>query len=118
MKKLITGAIAGIFAFVVIVGGLYMLLPEEDRDHLNPLIPKENLYVRINESPVPVGPRFEYTLTGYTDEGEKREVTFSAGKVLKENAYLKIVVKGSFVEEWEELSFEQLPEKIKEKLGE
>lgn len=109
----------GIILFLtIIIAGIFTIIPKEDRDHINPFIPEEQVYVQINKAPVSNGPRYEYTLTGYNKDGEEREVTFSSGKVLKEQAYLKITAKGSFVEEWEEVQGIELPEKVKHRLSE
>ncbi|WP_026558827.1 YxeA family protein [Bacillus sp. J37] len=102
---------------VVLLVGFFTVVPKEDRDHINPLVPKEDVYVQINEDAVPKGGRYEYTLTGYNEEGEEKEITFDSGKILKENAFLKVTVKGAFVEEWEEVQVEDLPEKVETKLN-
>ena len=107
-----------LFLTIIIWQEFLRLYQKEDRDHINPFIPKEQVYVQINKAPVSNGPRYEYTLTGYNKDGEEREVTFSSGKVLKEQAYLKITAKGSFVEEWEEVQGIELPEKVKHRLSE
>lgn len=100
-------------ALVVILVGLYIIVPEEERDLINPFIPKEAVYVQINEEPVPDGPRYAYTLTGFTEDGKEKEITFTSGKVLKEDAFLQVIVKGSFVEEWKEIQIEESPKKVK-----
>lgn len=38
---------------------------------------------QIRQHPI-VGRRYEYTLTGYNEDGEEKEVTFSSSRVLKE----------------------------------
>jgi uncharacterized protein (TIGR01655 family) len=106
-----------IIVLVVVFVGFITIVPEEGRDHINPFIPKEEVYVQIYEAPVPDGQRYEYTLTGYTEDGEEKEITFTSGKVLKEKAILKVIVKGSFVESWEEIQPEKLPENVIEKLN-
>ncbi|MFS8651473.1 MAG: hypothetical protein FWJ66_06075 [Caldibacillus sp.] len=67
--KTVTGMI---IVGILLLIGVFQFVPQEDRDHLNPFIPKEAIYVQINESPVPDRQRYAYTLTGYTDKGEKR----------------------------------------------
>lgn len=115
MNKIVKTTVGVTTALIVILVGFFTIVPKEDRDHINPFIPKEVVYVQINEEPVPDSQRYEYTLTGYTEDGKKEEITFTSGKVLKENAYLKVVIKGSFVEEWEEIQVEELPERVLEK---
>ncbi|MED0664394.1 YxeA family protein [Geobacillus thermodenitrificans] len=112
MKKII----GIIIALVVVFVGFFTVVPEEDRDHINPFIPKEVIYVQIYEDPAPHGQGYKYTLTGYTEDGEEKKITFTAGKVLKEKAILKVNAKGSFVEKWEEVQPEELPEKVRGKM--
>ncbi len=81
---------------VAIVG--FMALPNEVTDRLNPLVPKDEIFVQITESGTPQSPGgYDYTLAGFNAEGEKREVTFYAGKELRKNAFLKVYAKGSYV---------------------
>ncbi|MCM3707945.1 MULTISPECIES: YxeA family protein [Cytobacillus] len=105
-----------LFAIVILIAGLFIIVPKEDMDHFNPLIAKDEVYVQINEEAVPKGSRYEYTLIGYNEEGEEKEITFGSGKVLRENAFLKVEVKGSFVDEWEEVQAGELPAKAAAKL--
>lgn len=112
MKKII----GVLLVFIVLIIGFFTIVPKEDRDHINPLVPKEEVYVKINEEGTPKGGRYEYTLTGYNEDGEEKEITFDSGKVLKENAFLKVTVKGTFVEEWEEVQVGDLPEKVETRL--
>ncbi|KAF0818153.1 DUF1093 domain-containing protein [Bacillus sp. ZZV12-4809] len=109
--------VAVLFALVILLIGLFTFVPKEDRDHINPLVPKDEVYVQINKDTVPKGARYEYTLTGYNEEGEEKEITFGSGEILKEKAYLKVTVKGSFVEEWEEAQAGELPVKVETKLN-
>ena len=113
MKK----TMVGIVVIAVLAAGFLAILPEEERDLLNPLVPREEIYVQINKPGTPRGAGgYDYTLPGYTAEGEQREVTFYAGKKLREQAYLKVTAKGAYVETWAEVQFEQLPEKAKRQL--
>ncbi|MEI4790638.1 YxeA family protein [Bacillus sp. FJAT-53060] len=97
----------------VIIGG-FIALPNEISDRINPLVPKKVVFVQINESGAPRSPAgYDYTLTGFTEDGEETVVTFYAGRELKKNAYLKVYAKGSYIETWEEVQPEALPEKVK-----
>ncbi|MCM3716774.1 YxeA family protein [Fictibacillus phosphorivorans] len=113
MKKLL----GVLLVLVVLLVGFFTVVPKEDRDHINPFVLKEDVYVQINEEAVPKDGRYEYALNGYNEKGEEKEVTFDSGKVLKEDAYLKITVKGDFVEGWEEVQGEDIPESVKAKLN-
>ncbi len=58
--------------------------------------------------------QYEYTLISYNKTGRKKEIKFKTSRKLKENAYLKLeVLSISGVHSWEEVSYEELPEKIK-----
>lgn len=105
-----------LLTLVVMLVVFFTLAPEVERDHINPFVPKEEVYVQINEEPI-VGRRYEYTLTGYNEDGEEKEVTFSSSRVLKENAILKVKAKGSYVENWKEVQIDELPDEVETKLN-
>ncbi len=59
--------------------------------------------------------KYEYTLTTYDDYGKKKTLSFKTSRVLKEDAYLNLktmVTRG--VVSWQEVSFEDLPEKVQD----
>jgi len=54
--------------------------------------------------------RYAYELTGYTDEGKSKQLSFTASKPLQQGAFLKLYVttlRG--VTHWEEVSANDLP---------
>jgi len=57
--------------------------------------------------------KYEYTLECYTENGVKKEVKFKTNRELREGAYLKLEVRSLGVHSWEEVSLEELPEKVK-----
>lgn len=116
MKKVVKITVGIVLALVVILVGFFTLVPEVERDLINPFVPKEEVYVQINEDPIDAR-RYEYTLIGYTEDGDKKEVTFSSTRVLKENAFLIVTTKGVYVEKWEEIQVEELPDRVKEQLN-
>ena len=59
--------------------------------------------------------KYEYTLDCYNESGKKKEIKFKTSRELKQDAYIKLIVRISGVHAWEEVSFEQLPNKVKEK---
>ncbi|GLY08828.1 YxeA family protein [Pseudobacillus badius] len=62
--------------------------------------------------------RYEYELPAFDKNGKEKTVTFTSQKQLREQAYLKLYVKGSKgVTSYEEVKKEEMPEKAKEKLG-
>ncbi len=64
------------------------------------------------------GMKYLYTQPAYDDKGNAKDVTFGSNKVLREGAYLKLTlspVRG--VTDWEEVSFEDMPDKVREKFS-
>ncbi len=99
---------------IIIVGTVLMY--REDLDRFNPFFTKEYVYVQINEQPEPDEPdgkRFKYQLTGFNDEGKKRNVNFSTSSELEQGTYLKVMAKGQYTEKWEKIEDDSLPKNIK-----
>ena len=60
--------------------------------------------------------RFEYTLDAYNEKGNSKEITFKTSRELKEDAYLKLdVMLTRGVKSWEEVQYDELPDKVQEK---
>ncbi|HFJ9442191.1 YxeA family protein [Bacillus sp. BLCC-B18] len=61
---------------------------------------------------------FEYKLKGFDKDGKEKELEFNAQKNLRKDAFLRVYhsdKKG--VSAWEEVKKDELPAKVKEKLG-
>ncbi|MBO1581954.1 YxeA family protein [Bacillus sp. XF8] len=61
---------------------------------------------------------FEYKLPGFDEDGEEKTMEFTANKNLRKDAFLRVYYseeKG--VKSWEEVKKDELPAKVKEKLG-
>ena len=56
--------------------------------------------------------KYEYTLDCYNETGKKRELKFKTSRELKEDAFLKLEVKTFGVHSWEEVQYNELPEKV------
>lgn len=57
--------------------------------------------------------RYEYKLPAFDKDGNQKTFTFSADKQLRENAYLLLFVKdGKGVTSYQEVTAEELPEKV------
>lgn len=56
--------------------------------------------------------KYEYTLDCYNENGKKRELKFKTSRELKEDAFLKLEVKTFGVHSWEEVQYNELPEKV------
>ncbi|VXB58702.1 conserved hypothetical protein [Exiguobacterium sp. 8H] len=61
--------------------------------------------------------RYIYTQSAFTEEGDQKEVTFTAGKELREGAFLRLYVKDEdTVTSYDEVKREELPRPVIEKL--
>ena len=59
--------------------------------------------------------KYEYTLDCYDKNGKKKELTFKTVRELKQDAYVLLEVRSLGVHKWEEVQFDELPEKVQEK---
>jgi len=59
---------------------------------------------------------YEYTLEGFDSNGKEKSLTFTSGKELRKDAYLRIYVKKDQVSSYQEVSASDLPEQAKQKL--
>lgn len=60
---------------------------------------------------------YKYSLPAFSEQGEKRIISFGASRELREGAYIRLTVmpiRG--VTRWEEVHFEDLPDTVKEML--
>lgn len=117
MKKIfiILGSLVAIMTVALVV------LATADFNRLG----KENAYVQIVEdgkdetftaSDGAVYKTYWYEQPAYTAEGEELTVEFSAQKNLRHDAYLMLYMKdGSEVTSYDEVPFENLPEKVQQK---
>lgn len=99
-----------VVSLLLVVGFGYYL--REVIDRFNPLVPQEDVYVKINDKAEPDNKRFSYTLTGYNAEGKERKVTFSTSSILKEGTLLKVSAKGAYVEKYEHVEAAEIPKNI------
>ncbi|MCY9028470.1 YxeA family protein [Bacillus inaquosorum] len=114
MKKAM--AILAVLAAAAVICGL-LFFHNDVTDRFNPFIHQQDVYVQIDRDGRHLSPGgTEYTLDGYNASGKKEEVTFFAGKDLRKNAYLKVKAKGKYVETWEEVRFEDMPDSLQSAL--
>jgi uncharacterized protein (TIGR01655 family) len=108
MKKNILFALVAL----VICSGIYIIF-KQDFDRYNPLYKQEYVYVIINKPAKPErqNARFRYNLSGYTEQGQKKKITFSASKELDQNTYVRVLAKGAYTQEWIFIKKEDVPNK-------
>lgn len=108
MKK--TWLFIGIILVVIALLGMFS--PEKLRPE-NPA-GKAVYYTMITSSGVQnKNERYGYELTAYNEQGKEKKLGFSAGKRLKQGAYVRLyhtLIRG--VTHWEEVSFEELPKEV------
>lgn len=117
MKK---ARIAMFFILVVLVG-FVLFIQNVNMNRLG----AQQYFVQINLDGKRVEDKFnsgekyvyyEYTLKGFDSNGKEKELTFTASKELRKDAYLRIYVKKDQVSSYQEVQAEELPEKAKLKL--
>lgn len=58
--------------------------------------------------------KYEYSLDCYNENGKKKEIKFKTSRELREDAYLKLkVLLVTGVNKWEEVQYDELPDKVK-----
>ncbi|GAA4831483.1 hypothetical protein GCM10023310_05860 [Paenibacillus vulneris] len=113
MKKLLLTL--GIMLLIVVSLWMFFFTP----DKLTPENPagKTIYYTMVSGPGVQnMNGRYEYKLTVYTEKGKGKEMEFSAGKQLRNEAYVRLyhtLLRG--VTYWEEVTFEELPEAVQQK---
>ncbi|MFD1206264.1 YxeA family protein [Sporosarcina contaminans] len=117
LKKLLLSTLG----MVVIGIGALALIGEENRDRFNPFIQEKDVYVLVDKEGK-TDPNFKYRymfkLDGVEESGEVEEIKITSSvKSFPENSYLKVHVKGKYVYEYEQVTEEDVPEKVKKILG-
>lgn len=111
MKGKIFAVIAAILGLgLCFVGGLYYL---ENYD--------EYFYAKIDNSKIrelssKEDMKYEYTLDSYNKNGRKRTLDFKTSRLLKEGAYISLEVRSVGVHKWEEVKYNDLPQKVQDKI--
>ncbi|MBO0419406.1 YxeA family protein [Vagococcus fluvialis] len=129
MKKFILGMITlGLLAVgTPIVGSMVIKDSKQTSDNdlaqvfdrFNILIKEEPSYVVTDSSKAvkqnPGG--YMYHQEVISESGKAYDISYYAGHELKEGAILKLDTKGRYVETWEEVSKENVPQKVLDKLN-
>lgn len=108
MKKTMISLLIALVACSV----LYITF-KRDLDQFNPLYKEAYVYVVINK-PAEVevkhtGTRYRYNLTGYTEQGQKKKITFSSSTELDPNRYVEVLAKGAYTKKWNLIQKEEIP---------
>ena len=124
MKKILILMPVIILVLAIILIGMYVVSNGKKQegeitgliDHINPLVKKESSYVKTKKPDEFLEyDRVSYTQKAYDEQGESRNLTFTASQSLKLDKYLKITHKGAHVATYEEVNKQDIPKKaIKE----
>lgn len=80
-------------------------------NQLNPMLKTESVYVKIDNSDSydESHGNYIYSLTGYSASGRKQPVVFTGMGKLKDQHFLKLTTKGSYVSTYAEVLPKQIP---------
>lgn len=113
MKKILLPVLA-----LIIVIGVSLCMFFFSTEKLTPenAAGKTVYYTKISGAGAQDGERYDYELTTYDEKGKEKKLAFSAGKQLREGAYVQLyhtLLRG--VTYWEEVDFEELPKTVQQK---
>lgn len=61
--------------------------------------------------------KYEYSLSSYDEKGKEKQIRFKTSIELREDAFLSLEVRAMLgVHKWKEVQFDELPEKVQDKL--
>lgn len=109
MKRIIA------FILLLFVSGaaviIYFSLPEMTRTNLNPFAEEEYWYVEVDEEGIVGEERSSvyYELPAVNEEGEEKDMEFTALNELRERAYIQLTVKNNIVTTYKEVEEDEVP---------
>lgn len=106
LKEKLPMAIAVIVAIAVCVLALYFF------ENYNSIYYTQIDNTKIEKISSSDEMKYEYTLDCYNEKGKKKELKFKTSRELREDAFLKLEVKTLEVHSWEEVQYDELPEKV------
>ncbi len=106
LKEKLPMAIAVIVAIAVCVLALYFF------ENYNSIYYTQIDNTKIEKISSSDEMKYEYTLDCYNEKGKKKELKFKTSRELREDAFLKLEVKTLGVHSWEEVQYDELPEKV------
>ena len=106
LKEKLPMAIAVIVAIAVCVLALYFF------ENYNSIYYTQIDNTKIEKISSSDEMKYEYTLDCYNEKGKKKELKFKTSRELREDAFLKLELKTLGVHSWEEVQYDELPEKV------
>ncbi|HGH7172587.1 TPA: YxeA family protein [Bacillus wiedmannii] len=114
MKRFIFGSL-----LVIVAGAAYLLNGSAAIDRVNPFIDLENHYAIIDTDGKEFGGNkgFEYTVTAYDENGDKKEVTIDGVGELQKDSYWHVLTRGKILHDKVQVTIDKIPDGAKTKLG-
>lgn len=114
---------------VVFLGGGFLILCFTMKDNtselgqainkINILVPEESRYVKIDNAHAKDEDgygNYDYTLTSYDKKGNEHPIKFTGMGKLKQDHYLEITTKGTYVETYKETFKDKMPQIVADKI--
>lgn len=104
--------IAAVIVIALVAGAYYFLF-----------VHKDLYYIQIDNSKIEQvsttdDMKYQYTITGYNEAGNEKEIKFKTTRELREDAYLELeVMLTRGVISWKEVQVEELPDNVKAELN-
>ncbi|MBP3971092.1 YxeA family protein [Bacillus sp. WL1] len=114
MKRFIFGSL-----LVIVAGAAYLLNGSAAIDRINPSLDLEYRYAIIDTDGKELDGNkgFEYTVTAYDENGDKKEVTIDGVDKLQKGSYWHVITRGKFLHDKVEIEVDKIPDGAKAKLG-
>lgn len=102
--------VVGILLFVVLTVCAFMYMENKEDVYYTRIDNSKIEKLSVNEDM-----KYKYTLDCYDKSGDKKELSFKTVRELREDAFLKLEVRTFGVHSWAEVTYDELPDKVKEK---
>ena len=115
MKKVLVGIVA--LVLILVGGGYTWYHTAYGGDSYYVHIQEDGIAKKEKDDSGQEFTRYYYTLTGYYEKGEAKEMEFTGSHNLRHDAYLRLVYndkKG--VTSWEEVQKQDIPQKVQNKI--
>ncbi len=114
MNKVFGKILIAIAVVAALVGAIFGL------NHLENY--EEYFYVQVDNSKLSEAHsseemRYQYQLPGYNSEGQQKSIAFKTTRELRDRAYLKVLLKATGVNRWEEVQPDDIPAKTRTQLN-
>ncbi len=102
--------IVGIIIFLGLCIGTLMYMDNKEDIYYTEIDNDKIKRLSLNEDM-----KYEYTLLCYDESGDEKSLSFKTSRELRNNAFLKLEVHSLGVHSWAEVTYDELPDKVKEK---